>query len=421
MVIGITILKFDLNQNSMGEIEPEFKKMISELSLSQGDQDFNEIISLNDRFRLFYNHTTGIFMKKGRTVKNFIVGRLKESPYKCLSYYHQEVDESQYLIVGVFERDVEIELYESIFYHMTERITPVFQELVDANLRNFQVVDRIESKMRNELKFAIFQIDRLANLTKTQKIGLIFSTEERVECLKILREGPVSKSLLAQKIQTIKPNANIEIVLKPLIELNIVRRDWARGKVEKHTGKLKGEGEYLFLIKDVGLIRKPPSELIKDMKNNAYIGNQYMKELSKFYEDYDPLRQMVTESETLAQYLMDPDIYDFLALLETHSYPMKKIPNVLSEFTNVKYVLNKLDNDNIIKIIKDTAGRQWICLIAEIAPIIIFPEYLVNTINDRAILKIGGKRSAKYSPITREVALIGLELLENTYNDKIGL
>ena len=102
MVVGIVIYKFNINQSEMGEIEPEFENILSEISMVHEGTDIDEVITENDRFRLFYNHTTGMFKKKGRVVKNYIVGRLKDAPYKILSYYHQEVDESQYLIITCF-------------------------------------------------------------------------------------------------------------------------------------------------------------------------------------------------------------------------------------------------------------------------------------------------------------------------------
>ncbi|MHA1746636.1 MAG: hypothetical protein ACTSWW_11595, partial [Promethearchaeota archaeon] len=79
---GIVIFQFELNESVLGEIEPEFINILSETPDSI-QADLDDLISTNDRFRLFFNHTTGMSMKrKGRAIKNFIIGRLKESPFK---------------------------------------------------------------------------------------------------------------------------------------------------------------------------------------------------------------------------------------------------------------------------------------------------------------------------------------------------
>lgn len=420
MVIGIIVYQFKINQDDEGEIEPKFEEIVSELSNFHQDENLEDLLSNNDKFRLFYNHTTGIMTKKGRQIKNYIVGRLKEAPYKCLSYYHQETDESQYLIINLFERESEVELFEPIFYHMTERMMPVFETLITANLKDFRVVEGIENKLLNEMKFAIFQIERLSNLTKEQKAGLIYSSFERTECLRILREGPISRSVFNQKILDIKRNANTDILLKPFIELNLIRRDWARGVHEKKTGKVSGEGEFLFLVKDIALVRVPPRQLVEDMKHNSYVGTQYLRELNNFYQSYNPTENLSQESELLADFLLDPDLYDFLALLQTRAIPVKKIPHILSEFSEMDKVLEKLKEAQIIKILTDKAKRDWICLLATITPITIFPEEILNKISDRTTMKIGSiDKSSLYSPITKEVAGIALDLLVTTYDEVI--
>ncbi|WP_371805163.1 hypothetical protein [Candidatus Lokiarchaeum ossiferum] len=420
MVVGIIVYQFKINQDDEGEIEPKFEEIVSELSNFHQDDNLEDLLSNNDKFRLFYNHTTGIMTKKGRQIKNYIVGRLKEAPYKCLSYYHQETDESQYLIINLFERESEVELFEPIFYHMTERMMPVFETLITANLNDFRVVEGIENKLLNEMKFAIFQIERLSNLSKEQKAALIYSSFERMECLRILREGPISRVIFNQKMLEIKRNTNTDLLLKPFTELNLIRRDWARGEFNKKTGKLRGEGEFLFLVKDIALVRSPPIQLVEDMKHNSYVGAQYLQELYKFYQNYNPTEKINEESELLADFLLDPDIYDFLALLQTRAIPVKKIPHILSEFSEMDKVLAKLKEAKIIKILTDKANREWICLLAQITPITIFPEEILNKISDRTIMKMGSiDEFSLYSPITKEVASIALDLLVSTYNEVI--
>ena len=241
MVITITIFQFELNQDETGDIEPEFKNLVSEMPETDTSKklELNDLITENDKYRLFYNHTTGLdFKKRERMIKNFILGRLKETPYKVLSYYHHEVDETQYLILALFALDEDVELYEGVFYQMCNKLGQVFNKLAKSS-KSAQILREIETEMLNQVKFALFQIERLSNLSKIQKIALIFSNYERIMTLKLLKEGPISRIKLRSLIDRVKKNPNMDIILKPFLEMNIVRRDWARGVHRKETGCIK--------------------------------------------------------------------------------------------------------------------------------------------------------------------------------------
>ena len=63
MVIAIVIYKFELNQNSNGEISPEFKALSSGFSQENREIELSKLITTNDQFGLFFNHTTGMSTK----------------------------------------------------------------------------------------------------------------------------------------------------------------------------------------------------------------------------------------------------------------------------------------------------------------------------------------------------------------------
>ena len=122
----------------------------------------------------------------------------------------------------------------------------------------------------------------------------------------------------------------------------------------------------------------------------------------------------------MAKLLLDPDVFDFLALLKTRAYPLKKLPNVLSSFSDINDVLATLVEARIITIIKDQLDMKWICLVAEIYPMIIFPEYLINKISDRSSVSLGViSEESLFAPLTKEVGKIALDLLESTYQEII--
>ena len=73
-------------------------------------------------------------------------------------------------------------------------------------------------------------MERLSNLSKLQKVGLIFSTPERVRTLELLREGPISRKSLTNELEKIKDNPNINLILTPFLELNLVYVATGRGE-----------------------------------------------------------------------------------------------------------------------------------------------------------------------------------------------
>jgi hypothetical protein len=92
---------------------------------------------------------------------------------------------------------------------------------------------------------------------------------------------------------------------------------------------------------------------------------------------------------------------------------MDKIPKIFSEFAVTEILLEDLKNLNIITEITDDNDRNWICLLTEIKPLIIFPEYLLPRI------RAAYKGEDGDGEITYEIAKKALNLLEITYPEKV--
>jgi hypothetical protein len=288
------------------------------------------------------------------------------------------------------------------------------------NFKDQIFVNKIEDKLRKEIKFAIFQMEKLSNLSKLQKVGLIFSSPERIKTLELLREGPISRKVLTNELEKIKDNPNLDLIISPFLELNLVRRDWARGTHDQKQGFIIGEGEYLFLVKDIALIRKIPTQVMEQMKKNEHIGAEFEKIVTQFYGTYDPFDNLLEESKTLGKFLLDPDVFDLLSLLRTQVYPLAKMPKIMSDFANFDSIIAKLLEDHILVSIKDAEGREWVCMLSDITPLVVFPEYILGKIKTRVEIKpeLQNEESMeKY--LTQEVARKGLDLLEATYSEKL--
>ncbi|MFX1566987.1 MAG: hypothetical protein ACFFCV_01320, partial [Promethearchaeota archaeon] len=169
------------------------------------------------------------------------------------------------------------------------------------------------------------------------------------------------------------------------------------------------------LVKDLMLARVPNENLLnhfKDTKNDLL--PLYKQKVVEYFSDYDPYEQPIDDLKKLASILLSPDIYDFFILMRHNHYPLDKIPKIFSEFAVTELLLDDLRHLNIITEIVDDNDRKWICLLTDIKPLIIFPEYLLPKI-----------RAAYKSPdsdgvITYEIAKKALSLLEITYPEKVS-
>jgi len=253
------------------------------------EENFSELLSENDIFAIFYQHTTGLSRVK-YSYSNFYQGRLKDTPYQVVSYFKQVADGTQYLAISIFELDDEIEIFEDLIKEMGNRLDVIFDKLTRArNSKQLSLIENINIRLKNEIKFTIFQVDRLSNLDKLQKAALIYNSNERLKILENLRDSPISKKQMKDILEKMTPTINIDILLQPFLELNIIRRDWIKGEKDKKTGELTHQGEYLFLVKDIMLARIPNENLLnhfKETKNELL--PLYKQKVIDFFANYDP-------------------------------------------------------------------------------------------------------------------------------------
>jgi len=408
MIQGILSYQFVLNPGDDGTLDPEFKP----IRLVFNNKDFNKnqyskLLEQTDIFGIFYQHTTGI-STSSKEFSNYYMGRLKKTAYKVLSFFRQDHAENQFLTIAVFNLDDDIEIFEDLFKTSGEKLESLYLELM--RRKSLDVIEEIE----NELKFTIFQINRLSELDKLQKVALIFQSEERLKILELLRERPYSKREIKNILEMIKPNPNVDLLIQPFLELNLIRRDWIKGETRKKMVDFQFQGEYLFLTKDIVLARFPNKELmerIKEGKPEMY--KQYEQKLSEFFKDYDVMDQPIEELKDLAGALLNPDCFDFYTLMTASFYPLIKLPKIFSDFVDSEYIVNTMENLNVITKVKDKDNKEWVMLLTEIKPLIIFPEYILNKLKDSFL---AGKKEEK---ITYEIAKKALDLLEVTYQEKV--
>ena len=417
MIEAILTFEFVLIQKPTGEVKPDFKPIVFTFENKEfSDENLSQLISTSDLFSILYHHTTSIHEIVGG-FSNFYEGRLKETPYQVSSYFMQAESGTQYLTLLIFTLDEDLGKYEDIFKNVSKKMYYLFETYETTKKTNqISLISKIHDNIQTELKYAIFQIKRLTSLDKIQKAALIFNSYERLEILKILRESPRPKKDVREMLERIRENPDMDVLLEPFLELNLVRRDWIKGKRDKRTGLIQNQGEYLFLTKDIEMLRVPNYELLdhlKQTKNELF--TRYEAKVVDFFSIYNPKTQSVDDKKKIASLLLNPDIYDLFAMLRNKYYPKDKIPNIFSEFADIDQILDELIQLNIITEIKDLKGKEWLLLLTDIEPIIFFPEYLLDNIKNAYHSEDNTKK------IPFEVAKLALELLEIAYPEKISL
>lgn len=120
---------------------------------------------------------------------------------------------------------------------------------------------------------------------------------------------------------------------------------------------------------------------------------------------------MTEETIEIASVLLKPDIFDFLSLMKNNYYPLDKIPKILSRWADTKSILKELIYLKILTIIEDEKKREWLILLADVKPLVFFPEHIFPEI----------RKAYRSKKITREITRKAYNLLEVTYPERIKI
>ncbi|MFW9971856.1 MAG: hypothetical protein ACFFDF_16835, partial [Candidatus Odinarchaeota archaeon] len=407
MIQGILSFRILHDQDKTGEIKPIFSPIQLIFREDQFDEEnFSKLIVESDILAIRCFHTVGLSGIKYR-FSNFCQVRLKETPYQVVSYFKQVADGTQYLAISIFELDDEIKIFEDLIKDMGNRLDVIFDKLTRArNSKQRSLIENINIRLKNEFKYTIFQIDRLSNLDNLQKVALIYNSAERLKILDTLRERPISKDEMKKILEKVSLIPNINLLLQPFLELNIIKEEWIPGEKNKKTGEIRGQGIFLFLKQDIFLARAPNYDLLNHFKETKHeLYPIYQQKTADLFKDYDPFTQSIEDTQKLASMLLNPDIYDFFILLRHTHYRKDKIPKIFSEFAVTEILLENLMKFNVISEIQDNNDHSWIVLLTDIRSIF-FPPYNYIQQVKKAL------RADPDAKISYDVAMKALTVLE---------
>ncbi|MHA2180494.1 MAG: hypothetical protein ACXAAH_03630 [Promethearchaeota archaeon] len=344
---------------------------------------------LDDMMRIFYAHITG-----AGEAGNVMV-RLEKARSNVSSYFSGMESEKPFMINLILDLGEEPEMFgETVIQEINETILGFLNKLGTDVSQDYDTV----KELKNYVKGALFLLERLKNLTKEQRLAQIFISDKGRTILEMLQEKPLSRKelqgLLGEKLNRII--SNIEITLDPFIKTGLIRQDWVEGDSDIS----------LFLLTDFSFYRSPVTKLVEDARKNLptpTLATQYIEKVTNFFTNYQPTYE---DNLKIAQNMMNPDKYDYITLFRERAYPLNKIPRGPGEsIQEVGGFLKKMEDDNIIIILKDEKETEWVLLFTDIVAHTFYPEYLIEKIRQKSM---EGK-------LKKNIAIKHLEFLEETY------
>ncbi|TFG21056.1 MAG: hypothetical protein EU533_05695 [Promethearchaeota archaeon] len=342
-------------------------------------------VDLDDMMRVFYAHVVGA--GSGGDV----LVRLEKAHSNVSSHFTGMDAKVPYLVNLMLELGEDPDMFgEAIIKEINNNIVKYLNQLgIDIN-KDFET----KRTLKEYLKNALFLLDRLKNMTKEQRLAQIYSSKKTRTILEILHERAYSRrelqNILEEKLGTFV--SSIEYTLDPFIKTNLVKQDWIEGFTDI----------FLFLISDFTIFRKPAENLIESTKKNLpspELAKDYRDAVSKFFSNYQPT---LVDNVNIALNLLNPDKYDFIVLLRERPYPLNKLPKSPSDsFLDTRALLESLEKDQIVKILKDKRDIEWVFLFTDISTDTFFPEYILENI--------------RTAPLKKEINVRHLELLEDVY------
>ncbi|MFW9773662.1 MAG: hypothetical protein ACFFEO_16040, partial [Candidatus Thorarchaeota archaeon] len=347
------------------------------------------LVNLDDMMRIFYAHITGAAQAGS------VLVRLEKVRSNVSSYFTGMESKVPFMINLMLELDEDPELFgETVISELNNNIMQFLNAIVENPAKSYE----INEELRDYIKNSLFLLERLKNLSKEQRMAQIYTSVKGRKILESLQERAYSRKELRELLEETLERSiyNLEITLDPFVKTDLIKQDWIEGT----------QDITLFLLSDFTIMRQPAEKVIKDAKKNLptpYLAQIYLEQARKFFSSYQPTFE---DNLKISHNMINPDKYDFITLFREKTYPINKIPKGPGEtFDEIRDFLNSLQNDNIITMIKDSKGLEWIFLLTDVVALTFYPEYMIENI----------RRDIANKKLKKNTAIKHLELLEQVY------
>ncbi|TXT60114.1 MAG: hypothetical protein BAJALOKI1v1_1310006 [Promethearchaeota archaeon] len=235
--------------------------------------------------------------------------------------------------------------------------------------------DLIQLINTNKISNAIFEAYSnisVQSFTKLQKEELFlnfFKDKIKHTILNIMRNGVISKKELKKVLENQYgfSTINLDLILITFIRENLISKK-----------KIAGSQECYFLVRDLSIIRVPPSnnstyfEAI-DLDNINEMEYAYKDRIIEFFENYSPVQQ--DNLDTILSYMLDKNFILILKALRKGPLP---IAEALNHLNNNEAVLNELIDANFV-----FEARGYVFLLTDVKFITFLPIYIIKRLTKR--------------------------------------
>lgn len=347
------------------------------------------IVNLDDMMRIFYAHITGA------AEAGTVLVRLEKAHSNVFSFFTGMESNIPFMINLMLELDEDPELFGiKVISELNNKIIEYLKVIVENPVKTYEVTE----ELKDYIKSSLFLLERLKNLSKEQRMAQIYTSEKGRKILEILEKRAYSRRELREELEEElgKSIFDLEITLDPFVKTDLIKQDWIEGD----------QDITLFLLSDFIIMRKPTEKVIEDAKKNiptSELANKYLELVNQFFSSYAPNFE---DNIKIADIMVNPDKYDFITLFREKAYPINKIPKGPGEtFDEIKIFLTSLEQANIITIIKDNKGLEWIFLLTDVVAQTFYPEYMIENI----------RKDVTEKKLKQDTAVKHLELLEQVY------
>jgi len=224
------------------------------------------------------------------------------------------------------------------------------------------------------------QIARYTQMTPEQRQASIINDPLRRTIVQtLMKNGTVQSSELEEIIfEEVGKKIDVDLVLRPLVKMGIIATGWVEGL----------SSEVIYLTRALFLLRGVSQDTIKATRDGSLppeVTNQYLESSRSYHMEYlSQLRANLfetiwREAEDLAKYLLEFEVYDIIQILRTGPQEFKGLKAELGmDEAKLRKHLETLESADIVMLIGDDEGNQYLMLKCNPEIATVYPEWLIQ-------------------------------------------
>ncbi|MFX1450452.1 MAG: hypothetical protein ACFFCM_06405 [Promethearchaeota archaeon] len=229
------------------------------------------------------------------------------------------------------------------------------------------------------------RISEYPKFEEEQKLAFVYSDEVRHLIMnRLIEEGNITKNDL---LGWLKEKLEIEYLIIDDIINSLVKLGLIKTAIVKIM-----PSELLFLIKDILLVRRPPLQILEQIKNkniDESIGSEYLSRVKAFFQTYKPT---LDDEKIISDIITNIDTYSILREFRLVPLTKQELEKLKDKVENFEKAFKKILSAGLIQVLKDKFGKEYYILKNDIYIEKIFPEYVIDTIrvsfNNRSVANL---------------------------------